>query len=341
MMRNIAFWILLFLIPTIKSQESASPSLRVMWYNVENFFDCQDDTLTNDNEFLPSGRKGWTYPKFIEKSNHIAKVITAIGEWNNPALVGLCEVENNKCLDHLTKFSPLKQLKYKFIHHESPDPRGIDVALLYDPLQFKPLKEHAIKVKLPSGHLTRDVLYVKGIAAGKDTLHVFVCHFPSRLGGELASEHKRICVASLIKTKIDSIFVKNKSANVMVMGDFNDYPTNKSLNEALAALPIGKSVNNTQLYNLMYPMHLNEKGTNKYKGEWGMLDQIIVSGSLLVPSSKITVRNSEAHVFDADFLLEDDVKYLGKQPCRTYVGFKYHGGYSDHLPVYVDLKINK
>ena len=339
-MKAFLICILVLLVPVLKAEEHGTQRFRVMWYNVENFFDCEDDTLTNDNEFLPAGRKGWTYPKFIEKANHIAKVITAIGEWTNPALVGLCEVENRKCLIHLTKHSPLKNLKYKFIHHESPDPRGIDVALLYDPLQFKPLKEQALKVKLPSGHFTRDVLYASGITTGNDTLHVFVCHFPSRLGGEQESEHKRICVAALIKTKIDSIFVASKHANIVVMGDFNDYPSNKSLNNVLAAFPVEKAVKPKQMYNLMYQMHLDQKGTNKYKGEWGMLDQIIVSSNLLVSSSGINTQSAKVHIFDADFLLEDDIKYLGKQPCRTYVGFKYHGGYSDHLPVYVDFDMH-
>jgi predicted extracellular nuclease len=333
--------VLVFLANVLNAQEHGTQKFRVMWYNVENFFDCEDDTLTNDNEFLPAGKRGWSYPKFIEKTNHIAKVITAIGEWKNPALVGLCEVENDKCLIQLTKYSPLKNFKYKFIHHDSPDPRGIDVALLYDPAQFKPLENHAVKIKFPSGHYTRDVLYVKGLTVNGDTLNAFVCHFPSRLGGELESEQKRIFVASVIKTKIDSIFAYNQHANVIVMGDFNDFPTNKSLHEVIAALPISKSITDGHLYNLMYQMQLDEKGTNKFKGEWGVLDQIFVSGSLLNASSTMNAASKDAHIFDADFLLEEDPKFMGKQPFRTYVGFKCHGGYSDHLPVYVDFSFNK
>jgi predicted extracellular nuclease len=308
-----------------------------MWYNVENLFDCEDDTLKNDNEFLPSGKRAWTYSKYIEKTVRISKVIVAVGEWKSPALIGLCEVENAKCLTQLTKFSPLKKLNYRFVHHDSPDPRGIDVALLYDPTQFKLISEGVVPVVLASGHRTRDVLYIKGQTENKDTIHVFVCHWPSRLGGEKESEPKRISAAKIIRTKIDSIFVVNNKANIIVMGDFNDYPISKSLTSGLRALPFSNNCNNKNLYNLMYQMHISEKGTNKYRGEWGVLDQIIVSGNLLDSKSQMFTSLEKASIFSPDFLLEDDIKYLGKQPFRTYNGFKYQGGYSDHLPVYVDF----
>jgi predicted extracellular nuclease len=170
-----------------------------------------------------------------------------------------------------------------------------------------------------------------------DTLHVFVCHFPSRLGGELESEEKRMFVASVLRSKVDSIFVNGTNPNILIMGDFNDYPTNNSMLRVLNAQAPEKEISITKLYNLMYPIHLNEKGSHKHQGEWGALDQLIVSGNLLNPLNKIFTRAENAHVFEADFLLENDEVFLGKQPFRTYKGMKYQGGFADHLPVYLDL----
>jgi predicted extracellular nuclease len=321
------------------AQQGEKQNFRIMCYNVENYFDCVDDSLTDDKEFLPGGMRGWNYNKYLTKQAHIAKVITAIGGWDAPALVGMCEVESEKCLIDLTRFSGLKNLRYKFLHHESPDARGIDVALLYQPNRFKPIHNEAIRINFPTApnSKTRDILFASGIIPTGDTLHVFVCHFPSRLGGELESEEKRMFVASVVRAKVDSLFAANTRANIVIMGDFNDFPTNKSLLDVLNAKPLADSVSSGNLYNLMYKMHTEGKGTNKHEGDWGALDQMIVSGNLLLQNGRISARQSDAHIFDAAFLLENDKTFLGTQPFRTYVGFKYQDGFSDHLPVYTDL----
>ncbi|MDR0370288.1 MAG: endonuclease [Prevotellaceae bacterium] len=311
---------------------------RIVFYNVENFFDMVDDSATADEEFLPGGMRGWNSTKYRKKQANISKVIAAIGGWDAPPLIGLCEVESNKALTDLTRYSPLAALKYEFIHHESPDPRGIDTALLYQPELFRPVADEALKVSFPEHpHMTtRDILYVSGIVPSNDTLHVFVCHFPSRLGGEMESENKRMTVAARLKAKIDELYRIYHNPNIVVMGDFNDYPDNRSLTEVLAAKEPSGDISATELYNLMIPLQKAGKGTHKYQGESGVLDQIIVSGALLNPQSGFYTLPQDVRIFDADFLLEDDRNYLGKQPFRTYVGMRYNDGFSDHLPVYVD-----
>ena len=231
-------------------------------------------------------------------------------------------------------------MNYRFVHFESPDPRGVDVALLYQAMFFKPVRKQAINIRFPFSEKsrTRDVLFVSGIVPTGDTLHVFVCHFPSRLGGELESEEKRNFVASVVRQKTDSLFAANAKSNILIMGDFNDYPTDKSIFDVLGAMPPVKNAGFGKLYNLMYPVHLAGKGSHKHEGSWGALDQIIVSGNLLINNS---FSCKEAKVFEAPFLLEEDNKFLGKQPFRTYNGMKYQAGFADHLPVFVDFFITK
>ena len=203
----IVMWLLLAFF-SASAQISEKKSMRIMCYNVENFFDCVDDTTTHDEEYLPGGMRGWNYQKYQQKQANIGKVITALGGWEAPALVGLCEVESERALRDLTIFSGLKSLKYKFIHYESPDARGVDVALLYQPSKFKVLHSKPITVINPEfpESKTRDILYVGGIMPIGDTLHVFVCHFPSRLSGELETEPRRKQAASVLRNAVDSLF---------------------------------------------------------------------------------------------------------------------------------------
>jgi len=322
------------------SQNADDKAFKVVSYNVENLFDCVDDSLTNDAEFLPGGMRGWNYEKYQRKLNNIGRVITAIGGWNPPAVIGLCEIESCKCLYDLTRNSGLKNLNYKFVHHESPDLRGVDVALLYRPDKFKVLTERPLSIHFPDApnSKTRDLLYVSGQVPTGDTLHVFVCHFPSRLGGELESEDKRLFVASVLRHAVDSIYKLDISPNILIMGDFNDYPDNESMKTVLGARVPDENTNPGFLYNMMYDFHKNGKGTHKQAGEWGALDQMIVSGTLLNTKNKFSLSLSDVHIFDAEFLLETDEKGLGKKPFRTYVGMKYNGGFADHLPVYADFK---
>lgn len=353
---SLLFLTLLLLLNNCKSQKSSvnqsvtidtlnfeRGDYRIMFYNCENFFDTFDDTLKNDNEFLPDGEKHWSIHKYYEKLSNISKVITAVGGWEPPEIVGVCEVENYYVLESLTKHSPLKAFNYKIIHYESPDKRGIDVGLLYQPNKFTPISTKKIEVVFSdNGRPTRDILYVAGTTTKKDTLHIFVNHWPSRWGGMLESEPKRRFVASLLRTKIDSLFVVNPKAKILIMGDLNDFPDNKSIVEDLKALNNFSDIKPNELYNLSYYLQ-EEKGkfSHRYQGEAGILDQMIVSGALLDSTSNFYTTKDNAHIYDADFLLEKEENFVGYKPFRTYIGYKYHGGYSDHLPPYLDLFYKK
>ncbi len=314
--------------------------MRVMFYNCENLYDYLDDSLVNDQEFLPLGARHWTYQRFYEKLNRIAKVITAVGGWEPPDIVGLCEIENYYVLEKLTRYSALKNAHYQIIHKESPDLRGIEVALLYQKDKFYPLLYRPIEIYYPNepNRKTRDILYVKGLTNDKDTLNIFVNHWPSRWGGQLESEDNRIFVASVLRKAVDSVFAVNNNANILIMGDLNDYPDNKSLTEVLKAQISFSNLNSRTLYNLSSVLHSKGEGSHKYQGEWGMLDQIIVSGSLLNSENKLFTTIEDSKIFKANFLLEVDEQYTGLKPFRTFLGFQYIGGFSDHLPVYLDLK---
>ncbi len=315
-------------------------SARVMFYNCENLFDYLDDTLKNDEEFLPHGERFWTRNKYYEKLNHISKVITAIGGWTPPEIVGLCEIENQKVVNDLIRNSPLYRFEYKAIHKESPDKRGIDVALLYQPRKFQPLKVKFVPVIFPddSTKKTRDILYAKGILNSADTLHIFVNHWPSRWGGELESESYRLFVASVLKHQTDSVLKDNPKANIIIGGDFNDEPHSKSITSVLCAQKPSNQVSDTVIYNLSHPNQ--NRGTHKFQGTWAILDQILVSGNLLNTKNPIFTSAENYNIFIADFLLTEDQNYLGYKPFRTYNGYAYQDGFSDHLPVFVDLNKN-
>ena len=306
-----------------------------MFYNVENFFDTVDDPNKNDNDFLPEGKKHWTYSRMEEKRNSIAKVVTAVGEGTPVAIVGMCEVENDYVLNSLVKYSPLKKCGYKFLHFDSADKRGIDTALLYDPKQFSPISSKPLRKEFKDGKLTRDVLYVSGATSFGDTLHVFVCHTPSRLGGKNNTEHYRVGVMSMVREHCDSIFSINPNAKIIIMGDFNDSPIDKSISVALGAKPLEAPYSNENLYNMFHQFVGNAYiGTHKYQSQWSVLDQIIVSGNLL---SSGRLKPESAYIFKAEFLLEVDKRNMNLKPKRTYSGLRYNAGYSDHLPVIINL----
>ena len=313
-----------------------------MCYNVENLFDTKHDSLYNDSEYLSGGMRGWNYARYKEKLSNIAKVIVATGEWSPPAFVGLCEIENENTLKDLMQRTGLQQLNYKFIHYESPDVRGVDVALLYLPEMFEPINSRPIRVSFPnSTSTTRDILYASGKIPNGDTLHIFVNHFPSRLGGELESENRRETAANFLRSAVDSVFEIHTNAAIVIMGDFNDYPNDNSMVKILNAniLPDDFSkIEPQQLYNLAYKIHAEGKiGSYRHDSQWGMLDQIIVSGALLDNSLKVKVLSNTFQVFAPDWLLEED-KTVGLRPFRTYIGMRFNGGFSDHLPVFVKVQ---
>ena len=326
------FCCLLLVILGIEAQKR----FRVMEYNVENLFDCQHDEGKNDNEFLPDAPKTWTWNRYRTKVNNIAQVIVAVGEDEVPDLVGLCEVENDSTMVALTRKSPLKNVGYKYVMTNSPDHRGIDVALLYQQQSFKVLS--VISKRIPSEQIkrppTRDQLHVTGLLQNGDTLDVFVVHMPSRAGGKEVSDAYRLITSKILKSSVDSLFQCRSEAKVIIMGDFNDYPSDSALVEVLGAqAPKGKTEKH-RLYNLMD----GRKGTYRYHGEWGVLDHVIVSGTLLQKKKKhVYTSYNDARIIEFPFLLEEDTKYGGLIPKRTYWGAKYNGGYSDHLPTCVDL----
>jgi predicted extracellular nuclease len=333
--------LLLLCVNLIFSQETeVERELRFMFYNVENLFDTENDPNKNDEEFLPSEGKFWNWYRYRTKLFRIYQVISAIGEWSPPEIIGLCEIENRTVLEDLINKTPLVNAGYKIIHYESPDSRGIDVGLLYREQFFTPLYQEKIPVVFPdNARSTRDILYVKGVTARKDTLHVYINHWPSRWGGQLETEPKRMHAASVLKNHVDSVLEADFHPNILIAGDLNDYPDNKSLTDVLKSKTSGYDTPlPEELYNLSYYLQFEKnQGSHKYRGEWGVLDQIIVSGSLLYQHTRFSANLESVSVFSPEFLLEDDESYTGKIPNRTYIGYKYNNGFSDHLPVYIDF----
>lgn len=316
----------------------AQPSSRCMFYNVENLFDTHNDSLTLDDEFTPHSARAWSYKKYLAKLNHIFKVISAVGNPQPPDMVGLCEIENRQVLKDLLHKTPLRQAGYLIVQEESPDHRGIDVALLFNPKHISLLKHNAITLRFPfdSTKATRDILYAKLLWHEHDTLHLFVNHWPSRWGGALLTEPYRCHAASVLRQQCDSLLRQQPHARIIIMGDFNDYPTNKSMLQWLRAAAVPDSLH---LCNLMHPMKMaGEGGTHKHMAEWGCLDQIIVSPACLgKPGQGAHVVGAKAHIFAPSFLLMPDKKYLGQKPFRTWQGYEYVAGFSDHLPIYIDI----
>jgi Predicted extracellular nuclease len=333
-----------FFLVVLTSKAVAQNNFRIMFYNVENLFDTKKDSLKDDDDFLPGGFMNWTPWKYWEKLRNITRVVTAVGEMQSPALVGLCEVENDSVLFDLTKRSPLRAQEYEFIISHSPDERGIDVALLYQRHQFKLLEtdEYEVRFSKRTSRPTRNILHAVGEIISGDTIDVFVNHFPSRSDGQHETEPARIESAALLRSKADSLFSLRENANIVIMGDFNDNPGNKSLSQTLKARNTAHPRDSKELYNLFFHrMKERDFGTYKYQGKWEVLDQFIVSGNMLTEESGIRVKNGEAYVFKAEFLLEDDERYYGKKPYRTNLGPRYIGGFSDHLPIYMDLIIRE
>ncbi len=325
----LLFYCLFF--PSLFSQEK----FRVISYNIENLFDCENDSLTNDEPFTETGEYQWTYGKYQQKLNNISKAITVAGEWETPALIGLCEVENAKVVNDLLRKTQLNSINYQFLHQNSPDMRGVDVALIYHPGKFKVTGKQYLRVALEE-RPTRDILFASGIVPNGDTLHVFVNHWPSRYGGELESEPNRIIAAKMVKRVTDSLFRANIKSNIIIMGDFNDYPSNISIAQELGAVREWKTATAGKLYNLCAQFEKKEDvGSHKFGGEWGMLDQIIVSGELLNKNTSLYTSKEDIHICRAPFLLKKDK--AGDTPKRAFLGTFFVNGFSDHLPVYLDI----
>lgn len=337
--------VLFVLVINIVAQEKQSGNdyqnrYRLMFYNVENLFDVVDDPDKRDDEFTPEGSRRWTNKRFYAKLNNIYKVIMAVGKWEPPAVVGLCEVENEFVLNRLIYETPLKRFNYKIIHYDSPDGRGIDVGLIYRDDQFTPLHSEPVPVTFPDEPTdkTRDILYVKGLIGDREMVHIFINHWPSRFGGYMETRPKRNRAAEILKHKTDSLFAINPSVSIVIMGDFNDGPEDESIAEVLLAKKVMNTPDTASLYNLMLAERPGWKfGTLKFREYWDTFDQVIVSGGLLLQTGSLSVDPEPEVIFHDDFLMKEDERYMGKQLFRTYSGFSYLGGYSDHLPVFVDI----
>jgi predicted extracellular nuclease len=320
--------------------DSKESMVRFVFYNVENLFHPSDDSTKIDEAFTPGGEYYWSFTRYYSKINNLGRLFVAIGAGRMPAVIGLCEIENHTVLADILNKSVMKYFSYKAIHKESPDLRGIDVGLLYDPSQFKPLKYDHIRISDPQfpDLKTREILYVSGIIYESVQCHIFINHWPSRRGGQMSSEAKRIIAAKKLKQVVDSLLCHDPCTNIIIMGDFNDEPINRSIKEILKAGDPDEKNDSSLLVNLMYPLYKRGQGTHYRVNnitEASVLDQIIVTSSMLYEKNEMKLEGGTGHIYRNEFLMD---KKNGR-PLRTYQGLKYIGGFSDHLPVYADFQI--
>ena len=308
-----------FLIPSF---EASAQSLTFVELNCENLFDCQHDSLKQDTEWLPDGQRHWTPARYWRKLNNIGQELLSCQEEGLPDLVALVEVENDSVVFDLTRRSLLRNAGYRYLMTQSPDMRGIDVALLYQPTSFRPLCYDYLEVTPLEGmRPTRDILYVQGETLNRDTLHVFVVHAPSRFGGERPTRPNRQLVMDRL---MGAIRLLPADAKVVVAGDFNDYADSPSLVflEQNGLHNVSRGAKGTH----------GAEGTYRYEGEWESIDHVLVSSSLLE-------HVKQAYVNDVPFLLEEEKKYGGVKPLRTFNGYRYQRGFSDHLPLVVRFQL--
>ena len=299
----------------------------IISYNCENLFDCRHDSLKNDTEFLPTSERHWTFNRYWEKLNNLGRVIQQCGtESSLPDVAALLEVENDSTLIMLTKASLLKGAGYRYVMTNSPDARGIDVAIVYNPLTFKLESSYAIRPQIDN-ILTRDILYAKGVARARDTLHIFAVHAPSRRNGQGATEPLRMQVMRRLMQSVDSIRDISPDAKIILLGDFNDYSHNRALKEIAKN---GFTEVSRGIKGLNYDQ-TKVKGTYKYQGRWNSLDHIFLS-------EKMMGQVRGCFIYDAQWLLEEDAQG-GYKPFRTYLGPIYHKGVSDHLPIVLQLEL--
>ena len=306
----------------------SAETLRVVSYNVENLFHPKHDSICLDSttfiekddwEWMPDGERRWSYSRYERKVENIARVLTNIGEWDGVDIAGLQEVENAACMRKLCY--TLRRGGDDFLHFESKDPRGIDVALIYKKARIDTINTRHITPALPSRKgilFTRDILYVCAQVDRKDTLHLFVCHLPSQRGGAAESEWKRKTVKDVLQTAIDSVYAVHPDAKIIVMGDMNSEPKD-DLKGLVNRMIVESQKSKVESY-----------GTHKYQGRWTCLDQFYTSYNIQ--------KNSTVYIYDAEWIQETDEKYLGLKPKRTFNGFRYQNGFSDHLPVVLLLR---
>lgn len=310
----------------------------VGFYNVENLFDTENDPYTNDDWFTANSPLEWTDERYGRKLRNLAQVLLSMPH-GAPAIMGLAEVENARVLEDLNEELNWQGMGMDFIHEESPDERGIDVALLYHPERFQYIEHdiHPVRFDVDPDDKTRDILQVTGVMGGEE-VHVFVNHWPSRSEGVEESRPKREAAARVLREEVDGLLEDDPSARIIIMGDLNDYPTDSSVKEVLRAGP-HPAYAQGDLLNLSYNPHWRGEGTHVHKGNWGMLDHIIVTEGIVHPQAGLKLASQEVNIMNEDWLLYRNSRKQIVKPSRTYAGKKYHGGYSDHLPVYIELTV--
>ena len=309
------------------------------FYNVENLFDVINDDKVNDIDFTPAGKNKWTSDRYQKKINNLSEVIEQIGTDVNPdglAILGLSEVENRGVIEDLVVNPKISSKNYKIAHADSPDRRGIDVALIYQPKYFKLSSQKSFTLNLltDTTFRTRSQLLVSGELLG-ERIHFIVAHWPSRSGGEKRSSPNRIAAAKLGRSIIDSIQLSEPNAKIIYMGDLNDDPTNTSLTKHMSSNGNSKRLNKKDMYNPMLNMYKKGIGSLAWRDTWNIFDQLLLSPSLIENEAK-GLQFYSAKVFNKPFLIQADGAYKG-YPLRTYAGGNYKGGYSDHFPVYLYL----
>jgi hypothetical protein len=345
-MKNIFLHIVtIFLLSLLFNIHAQSrDTLFVASWNLQNLFDTVNDPQKNDEEFLLEGDMHWTADRLDKKLYNLARVIRSMNNGSGPDLLGVVEVENEAVLDTMIK-KYLSDLNYKTAYLESPDNRGIDNGLIFKKNKFKVLNVQADTVHLSDGWPTRLIFGVNLLMSNDEKLTVFVNHWPSRSGGQLESEPNRIEAAMTLRRAVDRIFQVEPDAKIFIIGDFNDEPINVSLLETLNAYPLKcDSVTSDEefksegeLFNLSYETFENGLGSYKYRDTWNLLDQIIVTGSL-ISGNEISYICHSFQVYKPDFIVTKSGKYQGA-PFPTYGGRRYLGGYSDHFPAISKFKV--
>ena len=340
-------------IKTVRAQDP----IRVAFWNMENFFDPFVDSTKTYNAFTEDGMQHWTKSRFYRKRNNMYKAILAMSENRPLGILGMCEVENEYVLSALFEQTPLKKHNYRWVHYEGPDKRGIDPAIVYSIDHFQLVESAVFPYYNPedTAYHSRDILYAKFVAVGPstlrqaqgsgtsaaaDTIHVFVNHWPSRYSGELETVGSRSCSAAILRAKVDSIVAaapEGYQPKVIMMGDLNDCPTDPSVYDVLRARHPSEWEKGCLINLFGKNDGLDFEGTLKHQADWQIFDQIIITPGVMGDGEGLHYQEGSARIFHAEFMLEDDEVYHGKKLFRTYVGPKYFGGFSDHLPVYIDL----
>ncbi|MDE6493827.1 MAG: endonuclease/exonuclease/phosphatase family protein [Bacteroidales bacterium] len=349
MKRGISLSLLLLVLGmgiNLSAQEKKQYELgMVAFYNLENLFDTIDDPNTNDQEYLPSGKNSWNTVKYRNKLHNLAEVITSMGTDEIagypmfcPDVVGVSEIENRLVLEDLVSQPEMQPYNFGIVHYDGPDQRGVDVGLLYKKDKFTVLGSRSVRLVDPDlpDFKTRDQLVVTGLYMG-DTLHFVVNHWPSRLGGEKRSSPRRENAARLSRSIVDSLLAVNPDAKVIVMGDLNDDPINKSVVEVLNAPKTDDytRLQPGQMFNVAYGAFKRGNGTLCYRGNWNLFDQIVITQGL-VGKDRTSLKFYGYRIFNADWLVQQTGQYAG-YPLRTHAGGVYLNGYSDHFPVYMIL----